>query len=168
MFVGRILSRWESIEFELSRLYSCFAGAPDEQGPVAEYGKGNIFRDRAEILAAGADAYFRRNCNQNRESDFEALLMQVTGYVARRNDIAHGILFRIDNLSFFRREIEEDQQHRPHYAIIPPLYALRWHKTGLPDFAYTSVEMLQILRRLERVYLTVENFRHSILATRRY
>lgn len=45
--VGRIITRWESIEFELSYLYTWLGGSLHDQALMREYGEGRIFRDRA-------------------------------------------------------------------------------------------------------------------------
>ena len=41
--VGFVMTRWESLEFELSRLHSLFLGALDETEAMRAYGKGRIF-----------------------------------------------------------------------------------------------------------------------------
>ena len=83
--VGRIMTQWETIEFEFSRLYSWFGGAFEEQSLVIEYGAGRIFRDRATALARKAEEHFTSNTNQIRESEFHSLLVQARGYADRRN-----------------------------------------------------------------------------------
>ncbi len=138
-YVGRILSRWEALEFELSRLYSWFCGETDETDLEREYGNGRIFNERADILSAKAKEHFVRNPDQKSEATFDELLKQARGYAARRNDIAHGILFRIDEITLFRECLKPNLLHRPHHAIIPPLFAVRSHtSTGYPEFAYAS------------------------------
>jgi hypothetical protein len=158
--VGRIMTRWESLEFELSRLYSWFDGALDDTDKMREYGTGRIFRDRADALGRKADQFFMQHPDQGREGEFSELLSRARLFANRRNDIAHGILFTISRITFFRDKLKPNLLHREHYAIIPPLYAMRHHdQQGLPEFAYTSVEMRRIGTRIWRLQKEVERYR---------
>jgi hypothetical protein len=160
--VGRVISYWEAAEFELSRLYTCFGGSLDDQTLMHEYGEGRIFRERAQALDKKADEYCKRQSCQQREGDFDNLLRQCLGYADRRNDIAHGIVFRVDRITFFRDRIRPDRLHREHFAVIPPLYAHRWHKGGFPDFAYTSRELSRLLNLLVGLRDAIENYRKRL------
>lgn len=160
--VGRIMSIWEALEFELSRLYAFFAGAPyDIDIMQKDYGGGTIFRDRASALEAIADAYFTAHSNQSREGDFHEIISLARNYSARRNDIAHGIVFRVNDITYFSQRIRADRLSRDHFLLIPPLYAQRWHSKGLPDFAYSSVEMQRIENRLDKVRTKIKKFLSS-------
>jgi hypothetical protein len=161
-YVGRVISYWETIEFELGLLYTCFGGIPEDQSLMREYGEGRIFRERAQTLAKKADEYCIRHSCQYREGNFNNILSQCLGYADRRNDMAHGIVFRVDEITFFRKRIRPDQRGRTHFAVIPPLYAHRWHTTGFPDFAYTSDEISQLLIRLENLHDAVRKYRKRL------
>lgn len=157
--VGRVISHWESIEFELSRLYAWFSGAPEDQGFMEQYGTGTIFQSRANNLAKRADALFTSSPDQRREGEFGALLTEARGFSNRRSDIAHGIIFPIDRLTFFRSHIKRSLLHRKHYAIIPPIYAGRYaNAQGFPEFAYTSVEMSRLTNRLRSLQAQIVRY----------
>ncbi len=160
--VGRLISQWEFLEFALSQIYSCFCVGLTQTTYMREYGSGNIFRVRADILKRKAEDYFVKNPDQGVESEFDRLLTEAKGYSERRNDIAHGVLFPIHEITLFRERIKPDRLHRPHYAIIPPLYASRFHKAGLPDFAYTSVEMGRLTTRTHRLTQRLVTFRSAV------
>ena len=158
--VGKIITRWESIEFELSRLYTWLGGSLHDQALMREYGACSIFRERAKTLERKAEAFFANHPNQRREGEFHELLRQAKGYVNRRSDIAHGILFRIDPITYFRERIKPQLLKREHYAIILPLYAYRFATPqGFPDFAYTSVEMRRLGQRLWNLQKAFEAWR---------
>lgn len=160
MHVGRITTRWEFIEVEFSRLYTWFGGKLDDQILMNEYGKGSISRTRTKDLTRKADEFFIKNPDQHRESKFCSLLAQARGYADRRNDIAHGIVFRIDPITFFRERIKATLLKREHYALIPPIYSFRHADVqGFPVYAYTSPEMKRLERRLWRLYKEIEDFR---------
>lgn len=154
------MSHWEEIEFELSRLYTWFGDSLDDQLLMNEYGKGTIFRMRAAALATKAEEFFVSNPNQNREGEFHNLLANATGFANRRNDIAHGIVFQIDKITFFRDRLKPNLLKRDHFAVIPPLYAFRYaNAEGFPKFAYTSKEMRTLERRLQKLHKAIEKFR---------
>ena len=155
------MSEWEALEFELSRLYALLSGSPNDVDVMQIYGTGTIFRERANMLDQIGKAYFMANCGQAREGDFDKLLVLARNYSARRNDIAHGIVFRVNDITFFRQRIRPDRLHRNHYILIPPLYAKRSHSTGLPDFAYTSTEMHRIQRRIENLRMEIRRYLKS-------
>ena len=146
--MGFTIARWEAVEFDLSRLHSFFLGSLDELAPMRDYGEPRIFRERADKLAKAANAYFTAHPNQSQEAHFDAILASARGYSNRRNEIAHGMVFRIDVISYFRRNIKPQLLKRPHFAVIPPLYALRAHRSGFPDWAYNSQMMERLCHRL--------------------
>ena len=147
--VGFVMTRWESLEFELSRLHSLFLGALDETEAMRAYGKGRIFPQRLEVLTDAADKHFRSCPCQRREGRLQELLREAEGYADRRNEIAHGIVFRIDQITFFRERLKPQLLHREHWALIPPLYASKAHyASGMPGYAYTSISMERLAHRL--------------------
>jgi hypothetical protein len=148
-YVGFFMSRWESLEFELSRLHSHFLGALDETEAMRAYGSGRIFPDRIAILKRAADAHFRTSPNQKREGQFDGLLTEARGYADRRNEIAHGIVFRISEITFFRERLKPQLLHREHWALIPPLYASKAHRhSGIPGYGYAATAMDRLAQRV--------------------
>jgi hypothetical protein len=99
-YVGFFMSRWESLEYELSRLHSMFLDAFDETEAMRAYGKGQIFPQRLDILREAAERHFQSDPNQKREGQLEGLLTEARQYANRRNDIAHGIVFVLVRLRF--------------------------------------------------------------------
>lgn len=160
LHVGRVMSQWEALEFELSRLYGWLGGAPDQQESMRGYGEPYKFRERADKLKNRAEKYFQRNCNQDLEGAFYELIVRARGYSGLRNDVAHGIAFRIDEITFFRRRIKPKLLKREHYALIPPLYAYRKaDQNGLPIYAYTSREMNRMFVSIQKLQYDVMRFR---------
>lgn len=147
--VGLVMSYWEATEFELSRLYTWFGGELDDPGLMAEYGRGTIYRTRSESLHRKAEEYFRKNPDQKAEGEFQRIMTAANGFAGRRSDIAHSMSFRIDRITWFRERLKKQLLKRPHYALVPPLYAVRWASdAGYPLFAYTLIEMRRIGNRL--------------------
>jgi hypothetical protein len=66
--VGKVVSGWETVEFELARLYSVLARDPD--GPcMREYGEPSVPRYRIEKLARFAEkTHFKLWPSQQAES----------------------------------------------------------------------------------------------------
>lgn len=147
-YAGFVMSRWASLEFELSRLHSLFMGALDETDAMRAY-EAATFPNRVANLRAVADSHFRIRPCQKREGEFHGLMQEALGYAARRNDIAHGLVMRIDEITVFRQHLKPNLLKREHYALIAPLYASKAHRPdGLPAYAYTSVSMERLARRM--------------------
>ena len=143
------MSRWESLEFELSRLHSMFLGALDETEAMRAY-EGNTFRERSDNLAKVAERHFLISPCQKREGRLGVLLQEARQYAKRRNEVAHGIVFRIDEITFFRERLKPQLLHREYWALIAPLFASKAHRVsdGMPAYAYTSESMNRMALRL--------------------
>lgn len=159
--VGLVLSAWETVEFEMARLYSTFADDPDGAA-IHRYGDGRIFRDRLAQLHIAADKHFIRRPGQSTEGDFKALADHAEKAADRRNEVAHGIVMRIDTITFFRNAILVRLWHRPHFALVPPLYLLRKHVDGLPEFAYRSRDLRVLSGRMLDLATGVSRYRHLL------
>lgn len=162
-FVGLVVTSWESLEFELSRLYSVFAGEPDGESLQEEYGAGRIFKDRLAILRRGAEKYHIAHPNQDHEGGFAFLCTASDGFAARRHEVAHGIGLRVDRIAHFQRMFEPWYGEKPQWLLVPPLYAKRWHDKGLPSYAYSSKEMNELAARLLELGRVVGNYRRMLL-----
>lgn len=142
--VGRVMSRWEAIEFRLARLYSVFIGKPNHGDAIREYGAGRIFRDRMDALKRAAETFFTRVHSQLLEGEFHELSCQVDRFADRRNEIAHGIVMQIQEISVFQDNLDAEVRGRMQYALIPPYYLGRKHEEcGAPKYAYTSAHLLK-------------------------
>ena len=72
-WVGRFISQWEHVEYNLSRLYTVFAGNPDDGETLREYGRGRIFKERIRELREAANRYFISHPAQELEAEFDAI-----------------------------------------------------------------------------------------------
>ena len=157
------MSEWEHNEFELARLHSVLLGDPDGEAAIGSYGKGRIFLDRVRILREAAEGYFRRSPDQPLEGKFELLAAAAEGFADRRNEVAHGYVLRMNSIEFFMHQIGRPASDVDLYALIPPLHTIRWHKEGLPKYAYTSVELRALSERLLRLFGHVHHYRMTLL-----
>jgi hypothetical protein len=113
------------------------------------YGAGRIFPERIETLAEAADTHFRIRPCQKREGRLDGLLEEARQYADRRNEIAHGMVFRIDEITYFRQRLKPRLLHREHWALIAPLYASKAHReSGMYAYAYTSESINRLALRL--------------------
>lgn len=159
--VGRVLTAWECLEFRLSLIYAIFRG--DKNGPsVAEYGEnGRIFRDRISGLTSAAEKWFVAHPDQHLEALFSQITKHTIGFADRRNDVAHGIVFPVHSLTFFREAFGVTTGNA--YALIPPLYAGRRHtEDGEPTYAYTRSQMAGIALALLKVQQDAETLQRII------
>ena len=78
------------------------------------YGQGRIFRDRFNILIKSAKRYFIKSPNQELEGELCFLLQRVLGFSDRRNEVAHGIIFQLQRMKFFKNTMDDDEIGRAH------------------------------------------------------
>ena len=161
--VGMVMTAWESVEFELSRLYSVFASDADGES-MRVYGEGKIFRDRINALRGISQKTFTASPNQNKEGCFAFIANSIEGFSQRRNEVAHGIVFPIHTLTVFRSRLPRSEQERNHFALVPPYYLGRKHDaaTGVPAFVYTSSELKSLSMRLYKSLDKIKAFRKSL------
>lgn len=116
------------------------------------------------MVRKAAEIAFISRPNQQLEGSFEKLALNAEGFSARRNEIAHGIVYQIDQISFFRELLDNGTQHLRHFALIPPYYLGRKHNQGLPAYAYTLKSMLTIEQRLSLLVINLMDFRDTYVA----
>lgn len=91
--VGHCLTTWESLESELSHLYSIFIGKPRQIDALQAYGRDSrIFESRMQSLEMAADDFFVRKPDQSIEGEFTSLLARCRVLAKARHQIAHGIV----------------------------------------------------------------------------
>src|SRR4051812_37914828 len=96
--IGRIVHRWEFIEFNLARIHSVFVGDPDGSAALREYGNGRNISERGAIIRASFERWAALSPNQKREGQFNKFMREVVGFADRRNEIAHGIVHQVSGL----------------------------------------------------------------------
>jgi hypothetical protein len=159
--LGRAVSEWECVEFELARLYSIFAGDPDGDS-VSGYGIGRISRERLNALRLQAAQYFMSLPHQALEGEFDRLCESVEGFSNRRNEFAHGIVMQVSGIEFLQKAFNIPSGTMQ-YACIPPVYAFRnQDEHGQPNWAYTYPQFLLLEKRLFGLTLEIANYRKAL------
>lgn len=159
--IGRVTSAWEEVEFELSSLCNQFVADESRDG-WRIYGDGRIFVNRLGKLADEAKRFFIRHCSQAKEARFFDLARQAESFSARRHEVAHGIVFDITLVTFFRDNLS-DKTTSPQWAVVAPYYAFRHHAAnGMPQFAYASSELDYISRMMRRFFWDIRQFRETL------
>jgi hypothetical protein len=130
------------VEFVLGTIYSIFRGDLTLK-LVHEYGAlGEVFSRRYPWLKAESDSYFARYPNQSIERQFYKLLERAIGYSGRRNDVAHGFVFAVQQASYFKIRLGQFPPHTNQWLLVPPAYAFGKHiGTVRPLYAYSSTEL---------------------------
>jgi hypothetical protein len=113
--VGMALSKWELAEIQLSDLYLSFIGAyygnrcgnSPRTAALRAYGAVTSFATRIQMVESAGRAFFNLKRRTLRDKavdarvveyerhvadDFALLLQEFRGFIARRNDIAHGFV----------------------------------------------------------------------------
>jgi hypothetical protein len=150
--VGRVLTEWELVEFVLGTIYSIFRGDLTLK-LVHEYGAlGEVFSRRYPRLKTESDSYFARYPNQSVERQFYKLLKQAIGYSGRRNDVAHGFVFAVQETSYFKIRLGQFAPHTNLWLLVPAAYALEKHiGTVRPLYAYSSTELNALAKNLNEL-----------------
>jgi hypothetical protein len=160
--VGKVISAWETIEFELSRLYSVFSDDPDGE-TMRGYAR-NIFSTRLDALIDQASQYFTRRPSQQMEGAFRDLCSLLRRLAQRRNEIAHGFVFNIEPVAAFNIRFVPQARGKPQYAVIAPYYSLKQHDPdGLPAYAYNRAAMEDLIGTMATLFFAIQAFRKSCL-----
>lgn len=160
--VGLVMTCWESVEFELARLFSSMVRDPDGFS-LRLYGSARIFRDRIDYLSRTADAHFIRCPDQHTEGEFQNIVAACHGFSARRNEVAHGIVMNVANIAFFRTKIPILDQSKVQALLVPPFHLLRSHDSnGFPLFAYNCSQLEQLALNLHEIEKAVSRLRSMI------
>lgn len=162
--VGKVMSGWETIEFELSRLYSVFAGDPDGDA-MREYGKPTIARLRLEGLSKAANSFFVKRPSQEREGRFLSIVKHLGHFASRRNEVAHGIVFDVQRIKAFTEKFVREARNKPQYLLIAPYHQLKQHGLdGLPAHGYTSLTLEAMIPAMAEPFRALDQFRRDLLA----
>lgn len=161
--VGKLMSGWEAIEFELSILYSVFVDDPYGES-MREYGKKAVPRFRLDALATSAETHFQRNPNQEREGEFNCLIGRLLRLLDRRNEVAHGIVFNVERVSVYTKNFAPEFLGKPQYLLIAPYYAFKQHDPdGLPAYGYKQDTLIALFAAMAKTLSEISGFRASLL-----
>jgi hypothetical protein len=163
-YLGRAISSWEHVEFELSRLYSLFSGTLDSDRLLRDYGKGRIFSERLLILRKAAHQWFAKSPSQNLEADFDEICAFAEGFAMRRNEVAHAVILPTDVLPFFLEGRSQVPPTVRRWAVIPPYYLGRKHHepTNIPEFAYVTSQLRALMSDLIKLKKMIRAYRETL------
>jgi hypothetical protein len=136
--VGQALSHWENLENHLAAI---FAATIRGHGGAARraYGIVQASKTRTDMIRHAAAARFEgRRTHALIMPELKALLDLVDRYAARRNEIAHGVVYPY---SAYRRDASG-------FCLFPSYYSTR--KRGLdnqPTYIYSSTEIKYFAER---------------------
>jgi hypothetical protein len=159
--VGRVLTSWEGIEEQLSRLYSFASGRPDERETIAKYGSERIFVNRLHKLKMEASALFSKIHSQEIEGEFDSIVELLIGFSGRRNEVAHGIVRPIQIYTAFAT-LQDFRPRTNYWALVPPSYQWKGHSiNAMPPYAYGAHELCILSENVEKLYGSICSFREK-------
>lgn len=138
--VGRALSQWEMFELHLSHFFCELIGDGSYYSLPARRAYGSVvtFRGRLDMIREAARSFtFAYDLPRDME-DIGRLLEEIAKFGARRNEIAHGIVSRYEDV--FWSELLGTG-----YVLVPPIYSTskqRLDQYGTdPRYIYSSAEI---------------------------
>lgn len=141
--VGRTLSSWERVEFALAKLYSAFVGLPNGEA-ASQYGSGQIYKSRCDVLKRAANNHFITNCSQKWEGEFHDLCADCDELSGIRNKVAHGVVIDTSEFSAFRA-LHEFTDGEARFLLLPsPYLGSRYPMTVTPSFFFSSQTLSEI------------------------
>jgi hypothetical protein len=168
--VGRVLTQWEGIESNLSRIFSMFHNKPDDYETIRKYGEPLVFTYRFSNLQRVATQFFIKRHNQEIEGTLDEMADKIVGFSLRRNEVAHGIVNMVQFYPWFLERAGSLKPHTRYWALIPPYHSIRSHKdTGgnvplsrIPAFVYTSIELRELEQKLQALYGEIGTYREKL------
>ncbi len=168
--VGRALSQWELFESNLLQLFVVFVGS----GPTAlltaarAYGTIQTFRGRADMIEGAAEVFFLIYKNSDLEKRISDFMDIARNYAARRNEIAHGIVWTTHWAG----------TQKQGSALFPARYASNKNKIGsfplgetgaqVPTHVYSSAEIgmftsrfLELTSQAHKIYIQTARFHYA-------
>jgi len=151
--VGRAMTYWETVEEELANTFSILVGNraayPATEPAIRAYGTVISSIARTKMLSAAATAYFANDPDSPLAEEIRSIISHANGWAARRNDIAHGRVGRI--------------QSRPGYLLFPSLYNTKKHPVGAkPIYLFSSVEINEIHGQFRQLQTRIYAFRLTL------
>lgn len=160
--VGRIMSAWETIEFQLCVIHAVFCGDPRGEA-MRLYGEKRVFPGRLDDFGRAAKDYFIRAPDQAREGALNKLLVEVRAYIDRRNDVAHGVVLDITKITFFRKYLKNKDSKVPQFAVLAPYHSAHRHASdGLPRYAYTSSSLATLEKRMGHLFVRLQDYEYAL------
>lgn len=151
--VGRFMSQWVHVEYNLSLLRSALVGEHLNGEAARKYGLDRQFKDRLSELEKEAERRFVRTPNQELEGEFSTIRQAVEGFSARRNEVAHAV---VQPSIFLESFIEDRTLGRNAWCLAPPHYERRHFSDGGPTFAYTSRELVSFIVEMDHLNKQIE------------
>lgn len=147
--VGYALTKWEGVEIEMGTLFSVLTGGtePWHYVPaVRAYGSVVSSVARAEMMKQAAEAFFRHfemekgiwDETQPWKSEFQEIMKCYNGWVARRNDVAHGYVTE----SLHPDYSTDEQPIISTYQLFPShVSSKKWPLDWEPHYKYVAKEI---------------------------
>ena len=96
--VGMALTRWENLETELAELFDLLVESKTRAG-FSAYTTVVSSKSRGEMIEAATGRFFAKQ--PERKQHTRDLLMRVTKFSARRNEIAHGVVLHLRSFGYY-------------------------------------------------------------------
>jgi hypothetical protein len=147
--MGSALNSWEIAEVAFAYLFSDLAH-PTGYGTAARRAYGSVIaaRGRREMISAAAETFFHLFPDKELEREFDEYLAIYQKAMARRNEIAHGVVHTPRGKSGFYLEANN--------------YGLKRGLDWQSPYAYTSQQIAWLGQCFGRLRWNIEGFRRTL------
>lgn len=141
--IGRTLNAWEEVEIALAHLYSVLlTGDRFDTAAMHAYGAPANFNQRLLQLQQAGERYFVQHPLQQVEGEFSRLTTFISGYSARRNDIAHAHALYIHWIVPPTQSVVMFSADERQWCLVPPHFrANKFTTQNRPTYVLTSREI---------------------------
>jgi hypothetical protein len=161
--VGRVLTRWENVEIELSHMFAICIGKYHQEAAYDEYyDRGKTTQARIKSVEEKAERVLQ---NQQLEADFCIFARKTGKFSERRHEVAHGMVRPIQWYGVGGMTLRETEKIQ--YCVVPPRYQRSWFdQNQMPLYVYTSVELAELERKLADLAQEATKIRENFLSLR--
>jgi hypothetical protein len=160
--IGRALTEWSKVEALCAELFATLLSSRLKKSlfgpPIRAWGAVIGFGARCEMLREAGEAYFHRRKKKRAELEgrFKALIQECFGFAARRNDIAHGEVVRVETT-------KRGKTIHKGYLLLPPFHNPK--KYGLDEmtaYAYASSQIIYFRQEFTKLQLRIAGMIQSL------
>jgi hypothetical protein len=173
--VGRALTKWEGVEVSLGSIFTALIGSVDVPGSyipaVRAFGAVINSSTRSEMILQAAEAFFYEfegegfyDEVQPYRAELKKIMLAYTGWISRRNDLAHGYVTENKMPDY-----EIDEAPLTSFYLLCPSHGntKKWPLDWEPTYKYKGEDIENFAREFEDLDNRIEDFSRRLTEWRK-